>query len=85
MSVKPMVEGFTGGGDLIPNSVIHGVPVWRLQRGASAVIMPPVEGDIGLIAICDAISQQLRRQSNLHCQAQIALTVTQTPSTLAGC
>ncbi|HGG8717271.1 TPA: Gp138 family membrane-puncturing spike protein [Enterobacter asburiae] len=53
VSVKPMVEGFTGGGDLIPNSAIHGVPVWRLQRGASAVIMPPVEGDIGLIAICD--------------------------------
>lgn len=53
VSVKPMVEGFTGGGDLIPNSVIHGVPVWRLQRGASAVIMPPIEGDIGLIAICD--------------------------------
>ncbi len=53
VSVKPMVEGFTGSGNLIPNSVIHGVPVWRLQRGASAVIMPPVEGDIGLIAICD--------------------------------
>lgn len=53
VSVKPMVEGFTGSGDLIPNSVIHGIPVWRLQRGASAVIMPPVVGDIGLIAICD--------------------------------
>jgi hypothetical protein len=53
VSVKPMVQGFTGGGDIIPNSIIHGVPVWRLQRGASAVIMPPVVGDIGLIAICD--------------------------------
>ncbi|MFW5410794.1 Gp138 family membrane-puncturing spike protein [Pectobacterium brasiliense] len=53
VSVKPMVDGFTGIGDRIPNSVISGVPVWRLQRGASAVIMPPVEGDIGLIAICD--------------------------------
>lgn len=53
VSVKPMVDGFTGGGELIPNSVIYGVPVWRLQRGSSAVIMPPVEGDIGLIAICD--------------------------------
>lgn len=53
VSVKPMVEGFTGGGDRIPSSVISGVPVWRLQRGASAVIMPPVVGDIGLIAICD--------------------------------
>jgi hypothetical protein len=53
VSVKPMVDGFTGGGDRIPSGVISGVPVWRLQRGASAVIMPPVEGDIGLIAICD--------------------------------
>lgn len=53
VSVKPMVDGFTGGGDRIPSGVISGVPVWRLQRGASAVIMPPVVGDIGLIAICD--------------------------------
>ena len=54
VSVKPMVTGFTGNGDIIPNQEpIHGVPVWRLQRGASAVIMPPVEGDIGLIAVCD--------------------------------
>ena len=53
VSVKPMVDGFTGGGDRIPAGVISGVPVWRLQRGASAVIMPPIEGDIGLIAICD--------------------------------
>lgn len=53
VSVTPMVDGFTGGGDRIPNQPIHGVPVWRLQRGASAVMMPPVAGDIGLIAICD--------------------------------
>ncbi|WP_227658621.1 Gp138 family membrane-puncturing spike protein [Hafnia alvei] len=53
VSVKPMVEGFTGGGERIPSGVVSGVPVWRLQRGASAVIMPPVVGDIGLIAICD--------------------------------
>ena len=53
LSVKPLVEGFSGGGDLISNSPIHGVPVWRLQRGASAVIMTPVAGDIGLIAMCD--------------------------------
>jgi len=53
VSVRPMVDGFTGGGDRIPNGIIHGVPVWRLQRGASAVIMPPIAGDIGLIAICD--------------------------------
>ena len=53
VSVKPMVEGFTGGGDVIQNSIIYGVPVWRLQRGNSAVKMKPVPMDIGLIAICD--------------------------------
>lgn len=53
VAVKPMIEGFTGSGDRIPKTIIYGVPVWRLQRGASAVIMPPVVGDIGLIAVCD--------------------------------
>ncbi len=53
VSVKPMVEGFTGAGDRIPKNIIYGVPVWRLQRGASAVVMPPVVGDIGLILMCD--------------------------------
>lgn len=53
VSVKPMVDGYTGAGDRIPKTTIYGVPVWRLQRGSSAVIMPPVKGDIGLIAICD--------------------------------
>lgn len=53
VSVKPLVEGFTGSGERIPKTEIYGVPVWRLQRGASAVMMPPVAGDIGMIAICD--------------------------------
>lgn len=53
VAVKPMIEGFTGSGERIPKTIIYGVPVWRLQRGASAVIMTPVVGDIGLIAICD--------------------------------
>ncbi|MCU5775131.1 Gp138 family membrane-puncturing spike protein [Erwiniaceae bacterium BAC15a-03b] len=53
VSVKPIVDGFTGNGDRITNEPIHGVPVWRLQRGASAVMMPPIAGDIGLIAMCD--------------------------------
>lgn len=53
VAVRPMVEGFTGSGDRIQKTIIYGVPVWRLQRGASAVIMPPIAGDIGLIAVCD--------------------------------
>lgn len=53
VAVKPLIEGFTGSGERIPKTIIYGVPVWRLQRGASAVIMTPVVDDIGLIAICD--------------------------------
>lgn len=53
VSVRPLVEGFTGDGERIPKTEIYGVPVWRLQRGASALIMNPVIGDIGMIAICD--------------------------------
>lgn len=53
VSVKPMVDGYAGNGDRISNSIIYGIPVWRLQRGSSAVVMPPVVGDIGIIAICD--------------------------------
>jgi len=53
VTVQPLVEGFTGAGERIPKTEIYGVPVWRLQRGASALIMNPVAGDIGMIAICD--------------------------------
>lgn len=53
VTVRPLVEGFTGSGDRIPKTEIYGVPVWRLQRGACALIMDPVVGDIGMIAICD--------------------------------
>lgn len=53
VAVRPMVHGFTGAGDKIEQSDIFNVPVWRLQRGSSAVIMNPVVGDIGMIASCD--------------------------------
>lgn len=53
VSVKPMVHEFTGAGDKIDNEVIHGIPVMRLQRGGSAVIMDPVPGDIGMMLSCD--------------------------------
>ncbi|WP_315861895.1 phage baseplate protein [Yersinia ruckeri] len=40
-------------GGIINGSQIYNIPVWRLQRGGSAIIMDPVVGDIGLIAVCD--------------------------------
>lgn len=53
VTIMPLIDGFTGSGDRIPKTEIYGVPVWRLQRGGSAVKMPPIVGDIGMIAICD--------------------------------
>ncbi|WP_339367478.1 hypothetical protein [Photorhabdus sp. CRCIA-P01] len=53
VDVKPMVHNMTGTGRKIENGIIYNVPIFRLQRGNSAVIMNPVIGDIGLIAICD--------------------------------
>ncbi|WP_459176985.1 phage baseplate protein [Ewingella americana] len=54
VDVLPLVaEVKSDGGGMIQGSQIFNIPVWRLQRGNSAVIMNPVAGDIGMIAICD--------------------------------
>jgi len=49
----PMVTQVDPSGAKIGNSTIFGCPVFRLQRGASAIIMDPVPGDIGFLAVCD--------------------------------
>jgi hypothetical protein len=53
VDIRPMVMSVAGDGSPIAHEVIYNVPVWRLQGGQSAVIMPPSVGDIGLVAICD--------------------------------
>lgn len=53
VDLRQIVHGFTGTGEKIEKGVVFGVPVWRLQRGNSAVKMMPVVGDIGLAASCD--------------------------------
>lgn len=53
LDVMPLVSGFSADGSRIDNSTVFNVPVWRLQRGPSAVIMDPIEGDIGLMLCCD--------------------------------
>ncbi|WP_162505861.1 phage baseplate protein [Candidatus Arsenophonus triatominarum] len=46
---------------------IYAIPVFRLQRGNSALIMNPVVGDIGHLLICDRDTRRVRatRQSAL--------------------
>lgn len=54
VDAQPLVaEVKSDGGGMIQGSEIFNIPVWRLQRGNSAIIMNPVVGDIGMIAICD--------------------------------
>jgi hypothetical protein len=66
VDVIPLVTRTDPSGATIQNSEIFNVPVFRLQRGMSAVIMNPVAGDIGMIAICDrdnSIARANRKQS----------------------
>ncbi|ANI29432.1 phage baseplate assembly protein [Yersinia entomophaga] len=53
VDVLPLVSRTDRSGSMIPNSTIYNIPVFRLQRGSSAIIMNPVIGDIGMIAVCD--------------------------------
>lgn len=48
VDVQPMVAQTDGAGNNVPHGVIHGMPVWRLQGGTSAVVVVPAVGDIGL-------------------------------------
>jgi hypothetical protein len=49
IDVIPMITQENASGDSVDHNVIYNVPVCRLQRGNSAVIMRPKVGDIGLV------------------------------------
>lgn len=53
VDVMPLVARTDQSGAMIDNSSVFNVPVFRLQRGDSAIIMNPVAGDIGMMAVCD--------------------------------
>lgn len=66
VDVMPLVTRTGPSGAMIPNSEAFNVPVFRLQRGSSAIIMNPVVGDIGMIAVCDrdnSVARANRKQS----------------------
>lgn len=66
VDVMPLVTRTDPSGAIIDNSPIYNIPVFRLQRGSSAIIMNPVPGDIGMIAICDrdnSLARENRKQS----------------------
>ncbi|HGK4675257.1 TPA: phage baseplate protein [Kluyvera georgiana] len=60
VDVLPLVTKRDRSGAMIRNSTIYDLPVFRLQRGNSAIIMNPVVGDIGLIAVADRDTSLVR-------------------------
>lgn len=53
VTVLPLVARRNPAGEIIQNSEVYNCPVFRLQRGTSAIIMNPVVGDIGIAAVSD--------------------------------
>lgn len=51
--VIPLVIEESPEGGQISRQSVYNIPYFRLQMGASAVIMDPKEGDIGLLLVCD--------------------------------
>ena len=48
VDVQPLVQQVGADGSLVAQPALYQIPYFRLQGGASAVIMDPVEGDIGI-------------------------------------
>lgn len=48
VDVQPLVNQVDGAGVPVPHGVVHGLPYFRLQGGANAVIIDPQAGDIGV-------------------------------------
>lgn len=53
VDVQPLVSLIDGAGNATPQGVVYGIPWWRLQSGANAVICDPVVGDIGYVLCAD--------------------------------
>lgn len=53
VTVQPLVKQTDGNGNAFDHGELTGIPVLRLQGGKSAIIIDPVVGDIGLLAVAD--------------------------------
>lgn len=53
VDIQPIVNQLDGAGNKVVHGTVFNVPYFRLQGGASAVIIDPKVDDIGLAIICD--------------------------------
>lgn len=61
VDAQPMVAQVDGAGNAVEHGVIHGMPVWRVQGGNSAVIVEPAVGDIGVAVFCSSDVSGVKR------------------------
>ena len=52
VDVQPLVNQIDGEGNATPHGTIYGIPYFRLQGGANAIIIDPQVGDIGDLICC---------------------------------
>lgn len=67
VDVQPLVNQVDGAGNATPHGVIHHLPFFRLQGGASAVIIDPQIGDIGMASFAShdiSSVKATRKQAN---------------------
>lgn len=62
VDVLPLVATVDADGHQVGSVTVYNIPVWRLQRGNSAIIMDPVPGDIGIIVVSDQDVSVAREQ-----------------------
>lgn len=60
VDVLPLVNQIDGGDNSTPHGTVYGLPIFRLQGGASAIICDPVVGDIGMVICADRDSSAVR-------------------------
>lgn len=53
VDVQPLVNQVAGDASAVPHGTIFGVPYFRVQGGANAVICDPAEGDVGFALFAD--------------------------------
>ncbi|USA53879.1 hypothetical protein NDN13_01415 [Acinetobacter sp. C32I] len=52
VDVQPLVNQMTGDRKAVEHGVIYKIPYFRIQGGASAIIIDPKVGDIGMCGFC---------------------------------
>jgi len=77
VSVQPLVNQVDGQGQATPHGVINGIPVVRMQGGNGAVVVDPLEGDIGIMLVA---SRDISAVKNTQAQANPGSTRTFDPA-----